>query len=340
LAGKHTPSLGESHENSPWNIAADFEVDMSFSASDIETMLAAYENDHHTGMNIEEIAREIRFYTSGYPYLVSRICMKIDTELGRNWTLEGVREAVKLILDEKSTLFDDIGKKINDNAELSHLLYNLTIGEGIIPYSTLDPAIQYGLMFCFIARDVENKLIIHNKIFEIAITDYFISRNVTSLDRIRVKDALKNEIIKGGIFDMEKCLTDFKTLFAEICTNKNIKFLELDGKLIFLTYLKPLINCVGFYHFETETRDGGKIDLVIDYLKQQFILELKLWDGKSKHEDAYEQLATYLHSKNADCGYLLTFDFRQKADGNFAESKWIEYDGKRIYDVVVRVGKQ
>ena len=46
--------------------------------------------------------------------------------------------------------------------------------------------------------------------------------------------------------------------------------------VIFLTYLKPLINGTGFYHFESETRDYGKIDLIIDYLKQQFILEMKL----------------------------------------------------------------
>jgi hypothetical protein len=219
------------------------------------------------------------------------------------------------------------------------LLYNLTIGAKVIPYNALDPVIQYGLMFCFIAKDAENKLMVHNKIFEIAIADYFISRNVTSLDRIKVKDALKDKIIKDGVFDMELCLTEFKELYAEICTDKNLKFLESDGKLIFLTWLKPLINCVGFYHFEPETRDGGKMDLVIDYLKQQFILELKLWDGKSKHEDAYTQLAKYLHSKNADCGYLLTFDFRQKSDKRYEENKWIDWDGKRIYDVVVRVGE-
>ena len=30
LAGKYTPSQGESHTNSPWNIAVDFKVDMYF----------------------------------------------------------------------------------------------------------------------------------------------------------------------------------------------------------------------------------------------------------------------------------------------------------------------
>ena len=34
---------GERTYNSPWNIAADFRVDMSFSTSDIESMLGEYE---------------------------------------------------------------------------------------------------------------------------------------------------------------------------------------------------------------------------------------------------------------------------------------------------------
>jgi len=340
LDGIYTPSSGESAMNSPWNIAVDFDIDMSFSAKEIETMLAAYEDDHHTGMNISEIACEIRFYTSGYPYLVSRICLLIENKLDRNWTLEGVQEAIKLILKENSTLFDDMVKKIEENSDLKNLLYNLTVGGKIISYNALDPVIKFGIMFCFLAEGKENKLVIHNRIFEIALTDYFISRNITSPKHRNVKDVYRSEIITDGIFNMELCLTKFKKHYSEIYTGKDLKFLERDGKLIFLTYLKPLINGYGFYHFESETRDGEKMDLVIDYLKQQFILELKLWYGDRRHEEAYEQLANYLKSKNMDCGYLLTFDFRKKGDAGFSENKWIDIDGKKIFDVVLRVGSE
>ena len=137
---------------------------------------------------------------------------------------------------------------------------------------------------------------------------------------------------------MELCLSKFKNHYAQLYTAKDIDFLERDGKLIFLTYLMPLINGLGFYHFESETREQGKIDLVIDFLQQQFIVELKLWYGDSRHQAACEQLANYLKSKNMDRGYLLTFDFRQKGDASFAKNKWIDYEGKRIFDIVVRVG--
>lgn len=67
--------------NSPWNIAADFDIDMSLSESGIQGMLDEYEEDHHTGMDTAQIAKQIRAYTSGYPYLVSRICEVIDQKL-------------------------------------------------------------------------------------------------------------------------------------------------------------------------------------------------------------------------------------------------------------------
>ena len=71
----------EHQYNSPWNIAADFEINMSFSTNQIATMLNEYEADHHTGMDIQAVADEIYRYTSGYPVLVSFICKRIDERL-------------------------------------------------------------------------------------------------------------------------------------------------------------------------------------------------------------------------------------------------------------------
>lgn len=72
----------EEHKtNSPWNIAADFDIDMSLSEQGIAGMLRDYERDHHTGMDERMLAELIRSYTSGYPFLVSRICKLIDEKV-------------------------------------------------------------------------------------------------------------------------------------------------------------------------------------------------------------------------------------------------------------------
>ena len=46
--------------NSPWNIAADFKIDMSFSKEEIAGMLYEYEEDYQTGMDVELLAGLIR----------------------------------------------------------------------------------------------------------------------------------------------------------------------------------------------------------------------------------------------------------------------------------------
>ena len=108
--------------NSPWNIAADFDIKMSLSECGIKGMLEEYEADHRTGMDTAAIAKQIREYTNGYPFLVSRICQLIDEKfvpekfgtLSGAWTEYGVDEAVKAILSEDNTLFGSLmGKLIN-----------------------------------------------------------------------------------------------------------------------------------------------------------------------------------------------------------------------------------
>ena len=59
--------------NSPWNIAADFNVDMSFNAADISGMLREYEADHGTGMDVDAVAQTIEAYT-GQPDLPTAGC--------------------------------------------------------------------------------------------------------------------------------------------------------------------------------------------------------------------------------------------------------------------------
>ena len=53
-------------------------MDMSFTAADIAGMLRDYAADREVEVDIHRIAAEIYGYTSGYPYLVSKICKLID----------------------------------------------------------------------------------------------------------------------------------------------------------------------------------------------------------------------------------------------------------------------
>jgi hypothetical protein len=123
-------------------------------------------------------------------------------------------------------------------------------------------------------------------------------------------------------------------LFREIYSEKDKPFIENSGRMLFLCYLRTLINGAGFYHIESQLTDMRRMDLIVDYGFEQFILELKLWYGKAAHEKAYDQLAGYLKSKSAGEGYLLTYDFRKNKSGA-PWAQWIDWDGIKIYDVIV-----
>ena len=332
-AGIHAPVQTEGTVyNSPWNIAINFKVDMSFSPDEISTMLNDYEIDHDIGMNIKTIAEEIYRYTSGYPFLVSRVCQCLAEELGNNWTPKGIQEAMQIILIEKNTLFDDLAKNLENNLSLRELLYDVLILGQRRTFSFDVPTIDLASMYGYIKNE-RQRIGIANKIFEIRICNYFIAKD-EKMSYSKIKGVFYHDVIVDDHFNMEYCLKKFAEHYHEIFNEKDDSFLERHGRIIFLSFLKPLLNGYGFYHIESQTTNERRMDLVVDFGCDQFIIELKLWYGEAAQEKAYDQLLGYMNAKNNDKGYLLTFDFRKDTNKEF-KAEWIQIEDKQIFEVIV-----
>ncbi|MDR3303022.1 MAG: hypothetical protein LBS86_01275 [Treponema sp.] len=333
-AGVYNPQVKEGTVyNSPWNIAANFKVDMSFNTADISTMLAEYKSDHEISMDIPLISQKIYDYTSGYPFLVSRICKLIDEDFDKDWTLAGVEKAVHILLREQNTLFDDMFKNFEIYEELYAYMYELLVVGEKKDYSAHDPVVNWALMFGFVSLRNE-KVAVHNRIFEIVIIRYFVSKDAHDTDKKSISRVLKYDVVRNGRFDMELCLRKFAEHYRRLFNEDDIDFLERHGKMLFLSYIAPLINGEGFYHVESQLSDRRRMDIVIDFDHEQFIIELKLWYGEAEHEAGYEQLAGYLRSVKAERGYLVTFDLR-KPQNRQPKEEWVSYEGVRIFDVVL-----
>ncbi|MCL1917244.1 MAG: AAA-like domain-containing protein [Peptococcaceae bacterium] len=332
--GSYLPAPEENKlYNSPWNIAASFKVDMSFNPREIAAMLNEYESDHHIGMDIMAIAEEIHNFTSGYPFLVSRICQCLDEELDKNWTLQAVQQAVNIIINEQNMLFDDIFKNLESYKDLYDFVYSVLIMGEQINFVINDPLIGLGATFGFL-KNTNGKVAIANKIFEAAMTNYYVSKEYRLNPDKKITKVLPCDVVQNGKFDMELCLRKFAEHYAELFSERDIEFFERHGRLLFLSYLKPLINGHGFYHIESQFTDLRRMDIVVDFGQEQFIIELKLWHGEHYKQEAYQQLLGYMVSKNVHTGYLLTFDFRR---GRHKQPHvgWVDFEGKRIFDVVV-----
>ena len=322
----------EKKYNSPWNIASDFNVDMTFHSEEIAQMLNDYENDVHTGMDINAISEEIYKYTSGYPYLVSAICKIIDERLDAEWTLDNVQKAVKIIAKgENVTLIDDLSKNIENNPELRDFLYSIVVNGQEYSYSMVDPMVRLANMFSYIRENRRGKTMIHNLIFEEALFVYFGNKTMRE-EGTRITPYVMN-YVQNGRLNMEHVVTRFRDLMHQEYRESTVPFLEKEGRLLFLTFLKPIINGIGFYYVEPETRDNRRMDLVVTYGREEFIVELKIWRGDKYEQTGREQLAEYLAARGMEEGYLVTFDFSKEK--HLAEPGWVEVKGKRVFEVGV-----
>ncbi|MCD8220817.1 MAG: AAA-like domain-containing protein [Clostridiales bacterium] len=303
--------------NSPWNIAETFDVDMSFSIHGIEGMLMDYASEHHADMDVFEIAKSIHEYTSGYPFLVSYICKTIDTILLSNknlgfhpWSQRGIAEAVGIILRERSTLFDSFNHQLDEYPDMQSMLKNILFQGNRYSYNPYNDAINLGTMFGYMKND-SGSVAVSNRIFEMWLYNRFLSEDELKDTTYDEAQRSHDQFIRGGMLNMDLILHKFVSHFTDVYGQNDEEFLEKHGRKLFLLYLKPIINGTGHYYVEAETRDRERTDVIVDYLGQQFVIEMKIWRGAKYHAAGEQQLADYLEQYHLKKGYLLIFSFNQ-----------------------------
>lgn len=331
----------EEHKfNSPWNIAADFNVDMSLSADGIAGMLDEYEKDRHTGMDTALIAQEIYNFTNGYPFLVSRICQLMDTQLvggcfadlSAVWTRAGVSESVRRILTEKNTLFDSLMGKVYHNPEMSRTLERILFAGDFVSYNAYNIGIADAEMYGFV-RDDHGKVAVSNRIFETLLYNYYLSVNeLQESGLFKIGANSKAEFILNNRLFMDKILEKYVTVFNDLYGDQDQRFTEAEGRRRFLLYIRPIINGTGNYYIEPQTRNNERMDLVIDYLGERHVTELKIWHGKVCHEKGEKQLAGYLDYYHLNKGYLLTYSFNKNKKPGMTQAV---VNGKTLVEVLV-----
>lgn len=160
-----------------------FDLDMSFSKKEIAGMLEEYETDVNTGMNISSMAKSIYDETSGYPFLVCRLCKIMDEELpgtaiyknrSQTWTTEGFLAAVRILVLEKNTLFDSLDHKLGEYPELEKVIYKVLFNGEKILYNPDLEEIDIAIMFGFAKRDGA-VVVIANRIFETRLYNRFLT---------------------------------------------------------------------------------------------------------------------------------------------------------------------
>ena len=237
----------------------------------------------------------------------------------------------KKLLEEQNTLFDDMGKKLSDVKSLDHMIRLILFHGKKIPYNPDDETVRLGSMFGYLKKK-DGVVAVSNRIFETRLYNRYLSENITEDALLDAANLGKNQFIAGGFLDMDLVMKKFMHHFTEIYGDSDVRFLEVNGRRIFLTYLWSIINWVGNYYVEARTRDLRRTDVIVDYLGKQYVIEMKLWHGDEYNHRGELQLAGYLDDYGLDRGYLLSFNFNKYKKPGMKE---INCQGKRILEVVV-----
>jgi hypothetical protein len=185
-------------------------------------------------------------------------------------------------------------------------------------------------MFGYLTTDKDNNVIVSNQILKEVIYNYMISKtNVVNMSAYNFKD---NFITNNNGLNMEQILLRFQKFMKENYSTRDIEFLERHGVLLFLSFIKPIINGVGFDYKEVQISEERRIDVVIQYNQNKYVIETKIWHGDAAHQKGLKQLKNYLNIKGLDKGYLLIFNFNKNKE--YSNEKYI-IEEKEIFEVRV-----
>ena len=315
---------GETQLNSPWNIAAPFEVNMTLSTTEIVSMLKDFAVETGNTLDTQSIADRIHYYTNGHPFLVSTLCKIVDEQAETNrtaheqdrWDVEDIDWAFRWLTRESysTTNFDVLVKTLENNPDLYELTRWFVFNGKTrsVAFTNKNPLLDLGRLHGLYGSH-DGNVVIHNRIYEQVIADYMRSKQETSPEALDLDDYVVDRFVSDqGRLALDKVFHKFQSFMAEHYSDRDAEFIEREGRLLFMSFLKPIINGSGFMFKEPVVGDERRMDLVVTFGDdQKEVVELKIWRGESYHEAGLQQLSDYLDFQGLKSGYLLIFDFRK-----------------------------
>ena len=325
---------GDTQYNSPWNIAVDFKVEMSFNPKEIAPMLEQYSEAESVKMDTSAIAERLYYHTAGYPFLVSRLCKIVAEEIlpareePTKWTLDDIEESVQILLLENNTNFDSLIKNLENHQDLYDLTFRILIDGDKIAFNPDNSVIKMGMLYGVFKRNGQVK--IHNRIYEQRIYNYMASNIEVGLKKAAQYNFENQFYLPNNELDVETILVKFQEFMKKEYSEQDQAFLEREWRLIFLAFIRPIVNGNGYTFKEPQISQEKRLDVVITFFQRQYIAELKRWNGEKLHQEGIKQLSNYLDLQNQTKGFLVIFEYRTQKTWR---KEWIQHKDKEIFAV-------
>ena len=324
--------------NSPWNIAVDFKVDLSFSVNEIQSMLEDYSTEQQVTVDIPYFAEQLFYLTSGYPFLVSQLCKIIHEELlpaqkNRNeWQPEDLDKALQIALNTDNTNTESLTQNLENNPDLYELVFDIMMNGAEYTFNRNTPLIHFGVLYG-IFKDETGKVRIHNRVYEQIIYHYMASK-LEITGKAKFNGIIARYLDETGDLDIKKVILKFQEFMKEHYSQKDRDFLERNGRLLFLAFIRPILNGRGFDFKEVQVSEEKRLDIVVTFGSQKYIIELKKWYGEEAHGKGLTQLTDYLDRQDQNLGFLIIYDSRRQSN-KIGQNETVNIGSKEIFMVWV-----
>ncbi len=281
-----------------------------------------------TGQQFNDDAIDYAYYlTEGQPWLVNDLayqaCFSDLTDRRQPITKEIFERAKEQLIRRRDTHIDALLDRLNDE-RIREVIDPIISGSSkIAPFKSED--LQY-------ARDLG---LIKQESIEIANPIYkeIIPRELTYTAQETIQAQTAWYLNSDGSLKMHKILKNFTQFFRENSQAWGMQFQYQESMphLLLMAFLQRIINGGGTICREYAL-GRKRVDLLVIWQKQCFVIELKIKHGEDTLAKGLEQTANYIDTAAATEGHLILFDRdHTKSWDEKISSEIITFNAKQIH---------
>ena len=319
---KNITQLNYDRSISPFNIQDEFHLP-NFILEQVRNLFRQYTDE--VGQSFApEVIEAIHRQTAGQPFLVNRFGQILTTELDIPKT-EMIRmvhfaQALTQLLRERNTNIDHLLTNIRKERQFETLLMKIISYDKGVPFLLRDDIISELATYGVIREGTDGMCEIINPIYQQCIMQAFqplLNGLEDDYFPENISPGFSEYLISDGQIEMGLLVENFK----DFITRAGYKILQVPetpkefvGQYLLSAYLDQFIRTVGGTMFLEVPTGRGRLDLLILYNQQKYIVETKIWEGERRYTAGKQQLAAYLKSEGATEGYYVVFDHRQNPE--------------------------
>lgn len=328
--------------SSPFNIAYQQRL-ADFTLAEVQALLAQYTAE--TGQAFTPATQLLLHeQTGGHPFLVNRaaaiVTEIIATDRSQPITVPQLRRALNQLVRETNYNFETV---IRHATTYRDDVLNILFG-GTYLFNLNNGLVNELYTQGVIKQDEQGNCRIANPIYGEVLLAAFRPVRVGLQAATLVNGYDFRPHGGNGQLQMEALLSRFRE-FVERRGREAFKVTEMPqeatGQYLLMAYLDLVIRQLGGDLFTEVDSGEGRLDLIVVYHGQRYIIETKVWRGPAEFDRGLTQLATYLTTEGATHGYYVVFHARPNVYGQLTHDA-LEFQreeaGKTIAVYLVRLG--